>query len=43
MLGVTLSDLGRVYKAIIDYSKAIEINPKDDGAYINKGYTVSIF
>ena len=41
ILGSVLNELGRKEEAIIDYSKAIELNPKYTDAYINRGKTIS--
>ena len=35
--GIALKDLGRNEEAIADYSKAIEIDPKDAKPYFNRG------
>ncbi len=37
--GVNKSDAGDYYGAISDYSKAIEINPRDADAYNNRGFS----
>ena len=38
-LGNALSNLGRDEEAIIDFNKAIEIDPRDTMAYNNRGIT----
>ena len=38
MLGLAFTDLGRIEEAILDYTKAIEMNPMDDLVYYNRGY-----
>ena len=37
MLGLTLAFWGRAEEALIDYNKAIKINPLDAIAYNNRG------
>ena len=37
--GIAKSDLEDYYGAISDYTKAIEINPKDPDSYNNRGYS----
>ncbi len=39
--GISKSDLERHEEAILDYNKAIEIDPTDATAYINRGISKS--
>ena len=43
ILGALLENFGRFEEALLNYNKAIKLNPTNANTYNNKGYIITIF